>query len=133
MPLPNLLQYGVFLLVVVALWKPAGGYMASVFEGRPTGLDAVLGPVERAIYRLTRVDARAEMNWKEYAASFILFSGVGALLLFLILRLQRVLPWFFPGELTTSLSPDLAMNTAISFSTTTTWQAYPGETTMSYC
>ena len=93
---------------------------------------SLLRPIERAIYRLTGVDAQAEMSWKQYASSFILFSGVGTLVLFVILRLQRFLPWFDPRYLTTPLTPDLAMNTAISFSTTTTWQAYAGETTMSY-
>jgi K+-transporting ATPase ATPase A chain len=128
----SLVQYGLFLLVVIALWKPLGGYMARVFEGQGTWLDAPLRPVERAIYRLTAVDAHVEMSWKQYATSFILFSGVGTLLLFLMLRMQRFLPWFTPGYLTTPLTPDLAMNTAISFSTTTTWQAYGGEVTMSY-
>jgi K+-transporting ATPase ATPase A chain len=132
MNLWSLLQYGLFLLVVIALWKPLGGYMARVFEGQRTWLDALLRPIERAIYRLTGVDAQAEMSWTQYAISFILFSGVGTVLLFIILRLQRVLPWFDPGYLTTPLTPDLAMNTAISFSTTTTWQAYAGESTMSY-
>ncbi len=106
--------------------------MARVFEGQGTWLDAFLRPVERGIYRLTGVDPHVEMNWTQYATSFILFSGVGTLVLFLILRLQRFLPWFMPGYLTTPLTPDLAMNTAISFSTTTTWQAYGGEVTMSY-
>jgi K+-transporting ATPase ATPase A chain len=132
MTLSNVLQYAAFLLVVIALWKPLGGYMASVFEGQRTWLDVPLRPLERAIYRLTGVDAQAEMSWNEYAISFILFSGVGTLVLYFILRLQGVLPWFDPAYLTTPLSPDLAMNTAISFSTTTTWQAYGGETTMSY-
>jgi K+-transporting ATPase ATPase A chain len=132
MNLSSLLQYGLFLLVVVALWKPLGGYMARVFDGQRTWLDVFLRPAERAIYRLTGVDAQAEMSWKEYAASLILFSGVGTLVLFLVLRLQRFLPWSEPRYLTTPLTPDLAMNTAISFSTTTTWQAYAGEATMSY-
>jgi K+-transporting ATPase ATPase A chain len=132
MTFPNVLQYAAFLLVVIALWKPLGGYMASVFEGRHTWLDVLLRPLERAIYRLTGVDAQAEMSWNEYATSFILFGGVGTVSLFVILRLQQILPWFDPRYLTTPLTPDLAMNTAISFSTTTTWQAYGGETTMSY-
>ena len=126
------LQYVVFLLVIVVLWKPMGGYMARVFERQRTWPDALLLRVERAVYRLTGVDAQAEMSWKEYAAAFILFSGAGTLLLFFILRLQQVLPWSDPRYLTTPLTPDLAVNTAISFSTTTTWQAYGGETTMSY-
>jgi K+-transporting ATPase ATPase A chain len=71
------------------------------------------------------------MDWKQYAVSFVLFSLAGTVLLFLILRLQYLLPWYDSTHLTTPLTPDLALNTAVSFSTTTTWQAYGGETTMS--
>lgn len=132
MSVSSLLQYGVFLVVVLALVKPLGGYMTSVFEGKRTWLDFLLRPVERLIYKVTRVDPTVEMNWKQYAVSFIVFSLVGTVLLFLILRLQHLLPWYDAKHLTTPLTPDLAANTAISFSTTTTWQAYGGETTMSY-
>jgi K+-transporting ATPase ATPase A chain len=112
--------------------KPLGGYMARVFNRERTFLDPLLVPLERLIYRLTGVDPQIEMDWKEYAGSFVLLGLVGTLALYAILRLQRFLPWFFSAYMTTPLSPDLAMNTAISFSTTTTWQAYSGETTMSY-
>jgi K+-transporting ATPase ATPase A chain len=132
MNLPSLLQYGVFLLIVIALVKPLGGYMTRVFEGQKTLLDFLLRPGERLIYKLTRVDPTIEMNWKQYAVSFVLFSLAGTVLLFLILRLQYLLPWYDSTHLTTPLTPDLALNTAVSFSTTTTWQAYGGETTMSY-
>jgi K+-transporting ATPase ATPase A chain len=132
MNLPSLLQYGIFLLVVIALVKPLGGYMMRVFNGERTRLDFILRPVERLIYKLTGVDPTIEMNWKQYAVSFVLFSLAGTVLLFLILRLQRFLPWYDAVHLTTPLAPDLAMNTAVSFATTTTWQAYAGETTMSY-
>src|SRR6202048_3249895 len=132
MNLPSLLQYGVFLLIVIALVQPLGGYMTRVFEGQKTLLDFLLRPSERLIYKLTRVDPTIEMNWKQYAVSFVLFSLAGTVLLFLILRLQYLLPWYDSTHLTTPLTPDLALNTAISFSTTTTWQAYGGETTMSY-
>lgn len=129
-----ILQYLVFLAVVTALVKPLGGYLANVFEGKPTFLDFFLRPAERAIYKICRVAAEKEMTWREYAVSFILFSLVGTVLLFLILRLQSFLPFyaFTQDFLVTPLTPDLAMNTAISFATTTTWQAYGGETTMSY-
>lgn len=126
------LQYGIFLLIVTLLVRPVGGYLARVFSGERTWLDFLLRPVERVIYRLTRVDPTAEMNWRQYAVAFVVFSLAGTVLLFFILRLQSFLPWFDAAYLTTPLSPDLAMNTAISFSTTTTWQAYAGETTMSY-
>jgi K+-transporting ATPase ATPase A chain len=130
----SFLQYGVFLLVIVALVKPLGGYMARVFTGQKTWLDVVLRPVERIIYKLTRVDAVKEMNWKEYAVSFIIFSLVGTIAIYLILRCQHLLPYFglTSADLTTPMTRDLALNTAISFSTTTTWQAYGGETTLSY-
>ena len=132
MNLSNVTQYGVFLLLLIALVKPVGIYLARVFESRTAPLDSVLGPIERAIYRLAGVDARQEMSWKRYSASFLLFSFAGTLLLYLILRIQPfghpADPAFHPVPLT----PDLAMNTAISFATTTTWQAYGGETTMSY-
>jgi potassium-transporting ATPase potassium-binding subunit len=131
---PSFLQYGVFLLVIVALVKPLGGYMARVFTGQKTWLDFILRPFERIIYKLTRVDAVKEMNWKEYALSFIIFSLVGTIATYLILRSQHFLPYFgLTSEyLTTPVTQDLSLNTAISFSTTTTWQAYGGETTLSY-
>jgi K+-transporting ATPase ATPase A chain len=127
-----LIQYGFFFLILTLLVKPVGGYMARVFQGQRTLLDPVLRPVERLLYRATRVDDQQEMDWKQYATSFVLFGFCGTLILYGVLRLQRFLPWFYPAYQTTPLTPDLAMNTAISFSTTTTWQAYGGETTMSY-
>jgi len=127
-----LIQYGAFLLILTLLVKPLGGYMARVFQGQRTFLDPVLRPVERLLYRAAAVDERQEMDWKQYAVSFVLLSFCGTLLLYGILRLQRFLPWFYPAYQNTPLTPDLSMNTAISFSTTTTWQAYGGETTMSY-
>jgi potassium-transporting ATPase potassium-binding subunit len=127
-----LIQYGFFLLLLTLLVKPVGGYMARVFQGQKTFLDPLLRPLERFLYRAARVDEHHEMGWKEYAVSFLLFGFWGMLFLYGILRIQQHLPWFYPRYQTTPLTPDLAMNTAISFSTTTTWQAYAGETTMSY-
>jgi len=127
-----LVQYAAFLLAVTLLVKPFGRYLARVFSGERTALDPLLCPVERLIYRLTGVDPAAEMRWQEYARAFVLFGLVGTLALYAILRAQRLLPWFYPALMTTPVSPDLAMNTAISFATTTTWQAYGGETTLSY-
>ncbi|MCM3869979.1 MAG: potassium-transporting ATPase subunit KdpA [Pyrinomonadaceae bacterium] len=117
---------------MLILIKPVGGYMTRVFEGNRTWLDFLLRPVERLIYKLARVDSSLEMDWKQYAVSFVLFSLFGTVLLYLILRLQYLLPFYDPVYLTTPLTSDLAMNSAVSFSTTTTWQAYGGETTMSY-
>jgi potassium-transporting ATPase potassium-binding subunit len=125
-------QYGVFLLIVFLLVKPVGGYLARVFAGEKTFLDPVMRPMERIIYKLIGINPEHEMNGKQYAIAFILFSLVGTLLLYLILRWQQLLPWYDPEHLITPLTPDLSINTAISFATTTTWQAYGGETTMSY-
>src|SRR5208337_762507 len=128
-----LVQYAAFLLAVTLLVKPVGRYMARVFTGESTPLDPLLCPLERLIYRLTGVQPKSEMRWQEYAQAFVILGMVGTLLLYAILRLQRLLPWFYPAYMTTPMTPDLAMNTAVSFATTTTWQAYAGETTLSYC
>jgi K+-transporting ATPase ATPase A chain len=125
-------QYILFVVIVTVCVKPLGGYMHRVFTGQRTALDRLCVPVERWIYRLAGVDPSAEMTAAQYAIAFIVFSLIGTLLLYAILRFQRFLPWFFPAYQTTPLSPDLSFNTAISFSTTTTWQAYAGENTMSY-
>src|ERR1700675_4610844 len=106
--------------------------MERVFSRQRTVLDRLFLPVERLLYRITGVDPNLEMTGKEYATCFVLFGLAGTLLLYGILRLQQFLPWFFSQYHTTPLSPDLALNTAISFSTTTTWQAYAGENTVSY-
>jgi K+-transporting ATPase ATPase A chain len=125
-------QYVVFVAVVTILVQPLGRYLERVFSRRHTAFDRVASPIENAVYRLTGVDAAREMSAREYGCCFVLFGLAGTLLLYGLLRLQRWLPWFFPEYQTTPLSPDLSFNTAISFSTTTTWQAYAGETTMSY-
>jgi potassium-transporting ATPase potassium-binding subunit len=125
-------QYLLFLIIVTALVKPLGGYVERVFARRPTIVDRVCLPVERIVYRITFVDPDREMTGKEYAICFVLFGFVGTFLLYCLLRTQQFLPWFFPQYQTTRLSPELALNTAISFSTTTTWQAYAGENTMTY-
>jgi K+-transporting ATPase ATPase A chain len=126
------IQYLLFVAIVTALVKPLGAYMERVFSGKRTALDRFCVPIERFIYRATGVDPSVEMAGKEYATCFVLFGFAGAILLYSILRMQQFLPWFFPQYFTTPLSRDLALNTAISFSTTTTWQAYAGENTMSY-
>ena len=127
-----LIQYAAFLLAVTLLVKPVGRYMARVFSGEGTLLDPLLCPLERFLYRLTGVKPEVEMRWQEYAGAFVVFGMTGTLLLYAILRLQHFLPWFFSSYMTTPMTPDLAMNTAVSFSTTSTWQAYGGETTLSY-
>ena len=132
MDLYSAIQYLLFLAIVTALVMPLGAYMDRVFSKQHTALDWLCRPVERLIYRITAVDPDMEMTGKEYATCFVFFGLAGTLLLYAILRMQQFLPWFFPQYLTTPLTPDLAMNTAISFSTTTTWQAYSGENTMSF-
>ena len=126
-------QYALFLLLVTALVKPAGSYLTRVFDGGRTWLDPLLRPVERLIYRLLRTDSSNEMSWRSYTVAFIVFTGVGTLFLYGILRQQMFLPGGPSADaLTTPMTPDLALNTAASFSTTTTWQAYSGESTMKY-
>lgn len=132
MSLPNIAQYVLFLIVVFLLVKPLGAYMTRVFTGEKTFLDPVMIPVERFIYRIAGINAARQMSAKQYTIAFLVFSLVGTLLLYALLRLQTFLPWYDSAHLSTSMTPDLAAQTAISFSTTTTWQAYAGETTMSY-
>jgi len=132
MSLPNIAQYVLFLLVVILLVKPLGGYMTRVFTGEKTFLDPVLVPIERFIYRMSGINASRQMSAKQYTFAFLLFSLVGTLLLYALLRLQMFLPWYDHTHITTLMTPDLAGQTALSFSTTTTWQAYAGESTMSY-
>ena len=104
--------------------------MARVFNRERTFLDPVLRPVERLMYRLTLVDEEHEMRWTEYAFSMLLFSGVSMLVLYLIERVQQVLP--LNPQKFAAVTPDLAFNTAASFTTNTNWQNYGGEATMSY-
>jgi len=125
-------QYLLFVVIVTVCVKPLGGYVHRVFARRETALDRLCVPVERWIYRLAGIDPSVEMDAGQYLVSFVVFTLIGTLLLYAILRFQYVLPWFFPEYQTTPLTPGLSFNTAISFSTTTTWQAYAGENTMSY-
>jgi len=129
----GLLQYLIFLLALTALVKPAGIYLERVFGDRPP-LHRFLAPVERILLRLMGVRPEEEMTWSHYASCFVVVGVVGTLLLYLLLRLQQHLVPGGPDAryLTTAMTPGLAMNTAVSFSTTTTWQAYAGETTLRY-
>jgi potassium-transporting ATPase potassium-binding subunit len=123
-------QIGVFLLVIFLITKPVGVFLARVFSGEKTFLHRVLRPIEKLIYRLTGIDEKHEMRWTEYAFSMLLFSGVSMALLYLIERLQKFLP--LNPQKFASLEPGLAFGTAASFTTNTNWQAYSGESTMSY-
>jgi K+-transporting ATPase ATPase A chain len=124
------LQILFFLLVVLALTKPLGAFMTRVFNREKTFLDPVLRPIEKLLYRLTGVDETTERGWKEYAGAMLIFSGVTMALTYLIERVQNRLP-LNPQKLV-AVAPDLAFNTAASFTTNTNWQAYVPETTMSY-
>jgi potassium-transporting ATPase potassium-binding subunit len=119
-----------FLLVTFLVTKPIGVFMTRVFNREKTFLDLVLRPVERIVYRLIGVDEKQEMRWTEYTIAMLLFSGVSMTLLYLIERTQKWLP-FNPQKLP-NLEPGLAIGTAASFTTNTNWQAYSGESTMSY-
>jgi K+-transporting ATPase ATPase A chain len=125
------LQIALFLLLIFAVTKPLGVFMVRVFNREKTFLDPVLRPIEKLIYRSTGVDEKHEMAWTEYAATMLLFSLASMLLLYAIQRVQGYLP-FNPQKFTAVTPPNLAWNTAASFTTNTNWQAYSGETTMSY-
>ena len=124
------LQIFLFLLVVFLVTKPLGAFIARVFARERTWLDPVLRPLERILYRLTGVDERHEMDWKEYALALIFFSGASMILLYVLERVQLWLP-ANPQKLA-GVAPALAFNTAASFTTNTNWQNYAPETTMSY-
>ncbi len=130
MTVPGLLQIALYVVLLFAITKPVGLHIARVFSGERTFLDPLLGPLERGVYRLTGVDPRTEQGWPGYAFAVLIFSLVGALMTYLIERLQNVLP-FNPQGLD-AVPPELAFNTAVSFTTNTNWQFYAGETTMSY-
>jgi K+-transporting ATPase ATPase A chain len=130
MTLNGWLQIAFFLTTILLVTPVLGGFMTRVFTGQRTFLDPVMRPVERFVYRLTGVDERHEMRWTEYAAALLLCSGVSMLVLYVMQRLQHVLPFNPQGF--GPVPPDLAFNTAVSFTTNTNWQAYSGESTMSY-
>jgi potassium-transporting ATPase potassium-binding subunit len=124
------LQIIAFLVMVFAVTKPMGVFMARVFNRERTLVDPIARPIEHLLYRMTGIDENHEMRWTEYAVAMLLFSGASMLALYLIERTQQYLPWnpqkFGP------VAHDLAFNTAASFTTNTNWQNYSGETTMSY-
>jgi potassium-transporting ATPase potassium-binding subunit len=124
------LQLVLYVVVLLALAKPLGAYMARVYEGRPCGLDRVLGWLERFVYRLSGIRPAEEMSWKTYAVTMLLFNLAGLLVVYGLQRLQGVLP--LNPENLGAVSPDSSFNTAVSFATNTNWQGYAGETTMSY-
>jgi potassium-transporting ATPase potassium-binding subunit len=124
------LQIALFAALVGLLTSPVGGYLARVYNRERTLLQPLLGPIENAIYRVGGIEPGAEQGWKAYAISFLAFHAFGIVVLYALLRLQPFLlfnsPEFPPA------SPDLALNTAVSFVTNTSWQSYGGETTLTY-
>ena len=124
------LQIFLYSAVILALTKPLGVYMFRVFEGERQPLPRVFGPLERVCYRLCGVDPRREQSWQEYTLALLLFSALGVLVTYALERLQSVLPLNPQGF--PAVPADLAFNTAASFTTNTNWQAYSGESTMSY-
>jgi potassium-transporting ATPase potassium-binding subunit len=125
------LQFFVYSIVLLLTVKPVGLYLAGVLDGKRTWLDPVLRPAERLIYKLSGVNAEHEMHWRQYAYAVLGFSAVSMVITYLIERLQAALPLWNPQKLS-AVGPDLAWNTAASFTTNTNWQSYVPETTMSY-
>ena len=126
----GLVQIALYLIVLIALVKPLGLYMARVYDGQSTLLDRLFGPIERLIYRVSGVRPEAGMNWPTYAVALLIFNLCGLLVVYVLQRVQAALPLNPQGL--GAVSPDSAFNTAVSFATNTNWQGYGGEVTMSY-
>jgi potassium-transporting ATPase potassium-binding subunit len=126
----GVVQLVLFLVVLLALAKPLGEYMARVYDGKARIAGKVFGPLERLIYRACGVSPDREMGWKIYATAMLVFNLAGILVVYLLLRLQDVLP--LNPEKLAATSPDLAFNIAVSFATNTNWQSYAGESTLGY-
>src|SRR5437867_3998293 len=125
------LQIALFFVLILACAKPLGTYIAAVMEGKRTWLSPLLAPCERIIYRICGISADREQRWTGYAGSLLMFSLISGLLLYLMQRAQVFLP-LNPRHFAGNVTPDLAFNTAWSFVSTTNWQAYSGESTLSY-
>jgi K+-transporting ATPase ATPase A chain len=124
------LQLAFYVVILLALAKPLGAYMARIYEGQPAFLNRIGAPFERLLYRVCGVDPQREMRWTEYALAAMLFNILGLLAVYALQRLQAYLP-LNPQSLG-AVSPDSAFNTATSFATNTNWQGYSGEVTLSY-
>jgi K+-transporting ATPase ATPase A chain len=130
MTINGFLQIAIYVVTLLALAKPLGGYMARVYQGESVGLNRLLAPIEGLIYRVSGVNPKKEMRWTDYAIALLVFNLFGTLAVYLLQRLQGVLP-FNPQDLP-GVSPDSSFNTATSFATNTNWQGYSGEVTLSY-
>ncbi len=128
----GVLQIVIYFIVLLALTKPLGSYMARIYEGKRTFLHPVLRPMERLIYTLGGVKEEEEQRWTQYAASLLAFSVVSFVFVYAIQRLQGYLPLNPFGFGNKQATPDLSFNTAVSFMTNTNWQSYGGEMTLSY-
>ncbi len=124
------LQLALYMVILLALVKPLGAFMARVYQGERTLLHPLLGPVERFFYRLAGIDPGNEMSWSTYALALLVFNGLGLLAVYALQRVQGLLPLNPQGF--GAISPDLAFNTAASFASNTNWQNYGGETMLSY-
>jgi K+-transporting ATPase ATPase A chain len=126
----GLLQIIAYVVVLLVLVKPLGSFMARLYDGERTFLAPLLGPLERLVYRVAGVDPAQEHDWKKYALALLAFNFAGFLAVYVLQRLQGVLP-LNPQDFA-AVAPDSAFNTAVSFATNTNWQGYGGETTLSY-
>ena len=125
------LQLALYVVVLLALAKPLGAYMARVYEGQPALLNRLGAPLERVLYKACGIDPNKEMHWIEYALAALAFNIVGLVVVYALQRLQHWIPFLNPQDMA-AVSPDSAFNTAVSFATNTNWQGYGGESTMSY-
>jgi K+-transporting ATPase ATPase A chain len=130
MTLNDILQIALYLAVTLLLVKPLGAYMAAVFADEPNRVHRIGGPIERAIYKLSSIDAGEDMSWRRYAVAMLVFNIAGLLVVYMLQRVQQWLPLNPQGF--GAVGADSAMNTAISFASNTNWQGYGGESTMSY-
>lgn len=126
----DITQLVLFIFLLSALSLPVGIYMAAVYEGKKTFLSPLITPFEQFTYRLTKIDSQEEMTWKQYALAMFVFNIGGLLVVYLLQRMQMVLP--LNPQLLSAVSADSALNTAVSFASNTNWQGYSGEQTMSY-
>lgn len=125
-----IIQYIFYLILLTVLAVPLGAYIHKVMNGDRVFLTKIVGPVERSIYKVLHIDSDEEMSWKKYLKCVLIFSGVGFVVLFMLQMLQKYLP-LNPLNIE-GMSWDLSLNTAISFITNTNWQAYSGESQLSY-
>jgi K+-transporting ATPase ATPase A chain len=128
----GVLQIVIYFLIILALTKPMGAFMAKLFEGKRTFLHPILRPLETLTYKIVGVNEQTEQRWTQYTAALLAFSIFSFLFVYLLQRLQGMLPLNPQGFNAALVPPDLAFNTAVSFVTNTNWQAYSGESTLSY-